>query len=88
MPYDVHAAIENYGTKGDVMAAKRRRKMLDFSFDDEALIISVASQQVTLLCDVCGLEASIFQEEGNFCLDCWQDRTEPYITVNRISIEA
>jgi hypothetical protein len=86
MPFDVHAAIENYGTKRDAVTSKRRMTMLDLSFDDEAMIIYVEPQKA-ILCDVCGLEASIFQEEGNFCLDCWQERTEPYITVNR-TIEA
>jgi hypothetical protein len=65
---------------------KWRTKMLDLGFDDEDTMIWVAPQQ-TVLCDACGDEASIFQEEGNFCLDCWQERTEPYITVNR-AIEA
>lgn len=36
-------------------------------------------------CDICDKEAFIFQEEGNFCLECWQDRTEPYITVRKDS---
>jgi hypothetical protein len=61
---------------------KRRTKMLDLGFDDGDMMIWVAPQQA-ILCDVCGDEAAIFQEEGNFCLDCWQERTEPYITVNR-----
>jgi hypothetical protein len=57
--------------------------MLDLSFDDKVVII-YAEPQKAIQCDACDLEASIFQEEGNFCLDCWQERTEPYITVNRI----
>ena len=56
--------------------------MLDLSFDDEAIMNWTEPNQVTL-CNVCGHEAFIFQEEGNFCLECWQERTEPYITVNR-----
>ena len=30
-------------------------------------------------CDLCSGEATIFQTDGNFCLQCWQDRTEPDI---------
>jgi hypothetical protein len=58
--------------------------MLDLGFEDKALMIMVVpQQQQTILCDLCGQEASIFQEEGNFCLECWQEWTEPHITVNR-----
>jgi hypothetical protein len=86
MLYDVHAAIENYGTKRDAVTGKRRTTMLDLSFDDEDIMIWVTPNQI-IPCDVCGHEAYIFQDEGNFCLECWQERTEPYITVNRACIE-
>lgn len=33
----------------------------------------------TITCEICGQEAAIFQEEGNYCLNCWQERTEPVI---------
>ena len=78
MRYDVLAAIDDCDTKRGAVTAKRRPKMLDLSFDD-AIMIWVAPNQ-TILCDACGHEASIFQEEGNFCLECWQDKTEPDIT--------
>jgi hypothetical protein len=32
-------------------------------------------------CDQCGLEASIFQVEGDYCLQCGQIATEPNITL-------
>ena len=60
---------------------KRRAIMLDFSFDDDALIVQVLVEQVTIRCDVCRDDAYIFQDEGNFCLECWQERTEPCITI-------
>jgi hypothetical protein len=85
-PYDAPAATENCGTRKDAMAKTEDTKMLDLGFDDWDMMIWVAPQQA-IFCDACGQEASIFQEEGNFCLDCWQERTEPYITVNR-AIEA
>jgi hypothetical protein len=48
-------------------------------------MIQVLSDEQTIIrCDVCNNEAFIFQDEGNFCLDCWQDRTEPYITVRKV----
>jgi hypothetical protein len=29
-------------------------------------------------CDICEIRlASIFQEDGNYCLECWQERTHP-----------
>lgn len=32
------------------------------------------------LCSMCGkMEAAIFQIDGNFCLGCWQQRTEPML---------
>ena len=41
--------------------------------------VRVISRENRINCDVCNHEAFIFQEEGNFCLNCWQDRTEPNI---------
>ena len=47
-------------------------------------------KQHMIICDICDQEAFIFQNEGSFCLNCWQDRTEPHITwegmINKISI--
>ncbi len=37
-------------------------------------------RQLRIICDICNQEAFIFQHEGNFCLNCWQDRTEPQIS--------
>ena len=32
------------------------------------------------LCDNCEIrEAEIFQEEGKYCVDCWQEKTLPKI---------
>jgi hypothetical protein len=57
--------------------------MLDFYFEEEEedATFSILSTEVRIMCDVCNnQEALIFQDEGNFCLNCWQDRTEPHIT--------
>jgi len=55
--------------------------MLDVYFEDDyATTVSILSIEVKIVCDVCHQEAFIFQDEGNFCLKCWQDRTEPHIT--------
>jgi len=53
----------------------RENGMLKFLDNFAALL----EDEEALICDICGQEASIFQEEGNFCLDCWQVRTEPKI---------
>jgi hypothetical protein len=42
---------------------------------------NILQEDQVIGCDACNKEALIFQEEGNFCLNCWQDRTEPDITV-------
>jgi hypothetical protein len=52
--------------------------MLDMYLEDDATVITLAKEQ-RIICDVCSQEAFIFQDEGNFCLNCWQDRTEPNI---------
>jgi hypothetical protein len=52
--------------------------MLDICFGFEHLPIQIL-EELKVWCDVCGEEACIFQEEGNFCLNCWQERTEPQI---------
>jgi len=51
--------------------------MLDIRLDWNDEAIDAASEEVILFCDTCGQEALIFQVVGNFCLKCWQDRTEP-----------
>lgn len=43
------------------------------------LIITISAEN-KINCDICDQEAFIFQEEGNFCLSCWQNRTEPNIS--------
>ena len=45
-------------------------------WDDETIQVL---RETKICCDACGREAFIFQEEGNFCLRCWQERTEPLI---------
>ena len=54
--------------------------MLDGHFEQDVTTLSILSTEVRILCDVCNQEAFIFQGEGDFCLKCWQDRTEPRIT--------
>jgi hypothetical protein len=46
---------------------------------DNFAALLLAPEDVVITCDMCGKEAFIFQEEGNFCLDCWQEITEPVI---------
>lgn len=53
--------------------------MLDIYLEAIATV-SVIYNETMIICDICNQEAFIFQEEGNFCLNCWQDRTEPNIT--------
>ncbi len=57
--------------------------MLDIYLEDE-VAAQLLSNENRIVCDVCNQEASIFQAEGNFCLNCWQDRTEPSITPTKI----
>lgn len=52
--------------------------MLDIRFGLEYKPIQIR-EELEVLCDMCGEEAFIFQEEGNFCLYCWQQRTEPQV---------
>ena len=61
--------------------------MLDVHFkgdeDDTTvsiIIIIIIPTENKINCDICDQEAFIFQEEGNFCLSCWQNRTEPNIS--------
>jgi hypothetical protein len=59
--------------------------MLDFYLEDNddwrvSIITIVISTENKINCDICDQEAVIFQDEGNFCLNCWQDRTEPNIS--------
>jgi hypothetical protein len=46
---------------------------------DNFAALLVESEEKSITCDLCGQEAAIFQEEGNFCLQCWQERTEPRV---------
>ena len=52
--------------------------VLDICFGLEYIPIQTL-EELKIWCDVCGEEAFIFQEEGNFCLNCWQERTESEI---------
>ena len=54
--------------------------MLDSYLDNNAATERMLSREVMVICNTCHGEAFIFQDEGNFCLNCWQDRTEPHIT--------
>jgi hypothetical protein len=47
--------------------------------DDDTTVSIIVYRENRINCDVCNQEAFIFQEEGNFCLNCWQDKTEPNI---------
>ncbi len=44
------------------------------------IIIIIISAENKINCDICDQEAFIFQVEGNFCLSCWQNRTDPNIS--------
>jgi hypothetical protein len=52
--------------------------MLDVYVEVDATV-SITSRENRINCDICNKEAFIFQDEGDFCLKCWQDRTEPNI---------
>lgn len=59
--------------------------MLDFYLEDNddwrvSIITIIIFTENKINCDICDQEAVIFQDEGNFCLNCWQDRTEPNIS--------
>jgi hypothetical protein len=62
--------------------------MLNLYFEDDdddntavsTITIIIISTENKISCDTCNQEAFIFQEEGNFCLSCWQNRTEPNIS--------
>jgi hypothetical protein len=62
--------------------------MLDLYFEDDdydnaavsTITIIIVSTENKISCDTCHQEAFIFQQEGNFCLSCWQNRTEPNIS--------
>ena len=56
--------------------------MLDICLGEDDVSSRILKDEVIVFCDVCFEEAFIFQEEGNFCLECWQFRTEPDITVS------
>ena len=51
----------------------------DFYLQEKAKVMTLF-EDVTIFCDTCDQEAFIFQVEGNFCLNCWQEKTEPHIT--------
>ena len=55
--------------------------MLDICLGEKDATTRILKDEERISCDVCYEEAFIFQEEGNFCLQCWQARTEPDITV-------
>jgi hypothetical protein len=61
--------------------------MLDFYLDDTddarfsvIIVVIISTENKIINCDICDQEAVIFQDEGNFCLSCWQDRTEPNVS--------
>jgi hypothetical protein len=54
--------------------------MLEFYFDSDVSKDKMLSTEIRIICDTCYKEAFIFQDEGNYCLKCWQERTEPHVT--------
>ena len=61
--------------------------MLDIFLEDQdgdasvsIVIIIIISVENRINCDLCNQEALIFQIYGNFCLRCWQNKTEPDIS--------
>ena len=59
----------------------RKIAMLNSCSSGETVTLDDLSNQIIVLCDVCHNEAFIFQDEGSFCLNCWQERTEPDILI-------
>lgn len=53
--------------------------MLDICVGNNNVAVQIPPSEEKILCDLCDQEAFIFQEEGNFCLQCWQKRTEPCV---------
>jgi hypothetical protein len=52
---------------------------------NDTIRVRILSTETTILCDACSKqEALIYQNEGNFCLYCWQDRTDPFVTHEKI----
>lgn len=58
---------------------KGGQRILNIYFEDHASV-EILSRETKMRCDVCDQEAVIFQGVGNFCLNCWQDKTDPHIT--------
>ena len=61
--------------------------MLDVHLEDDEddttvsiIILIIIPAENKINCVICDQEAFIFQEEGNFCLSCWQNKTEPNIS--------
>jgi hypothetical protein len=61
--------------------------MLDIILEDQEgnatvsiVIIIIIPGEDRINCDLCNQEALIFQIYGNFCLRCWQNKTEPDIS--------
>jgi len=61
--------------------------LVDTQWVDDQLTISHVSvtepdyhvKNHILFCDSCKIKlAKIFQEEGDYCLECWQERTYPH----------
>ncbi len=53
--------------------------MIDNCFGYNDPIVELLPEQIMIPCEECDQEALIFQEEGNFCLECWQQRTCPIV---------
>jgi hypothetical protein len=62
-----------------VQEERQERSAVMLEVLDNFAALLLLPEDVTVTCDMCGQEAFIFQEEGNFCLNCWQERTEPRI---------
>jgi hypothetical protein len=59
--------------------------MLDIFLEDQegnaiVSIVIIIPVENRINCDLCNQEALIFQIYGNFCLRCWQNKTEPDIS--------
>ncbi len=60
--------------------------MLDIFLEDQegnatvSIVIIIIPVENRINCDLCNQESLIFQIYGNFCLRCWQNKTEPDIS--------
>ncbi len=70
---------------GDTTAVNEGANIRHGIEEDDIIAINALPMEAKMTCDLCNKEeALIFQNEGNFCITCWQDRTYPDVTPRNI----